>query len=200
MRTVSPSAGENDSIRRGSGGYRRKAGAAIRGSQEAPDRGSTESLGHARRRRRRGCDHSPLHDIDDARGNSMQLDGIRRRQNYRDATFGQSVEKSNDVLVEQQTLAAEGFVEQNRARRTDQSLRKAEPLDQTWRQAADAASGVDVQADVLHRRFHLTCAARRGQIVERGVVLECLAYGQKGVIASALRNVRQSRWNVVDAE
>src|ERR1700730_7844080 len=37
----------------------------------------------------------------------------------------------------------------------------------------------------------------RRQIMQRRVVLECLANGEKRVVARALRHVRESGWNVV---
>src|SRR3954465_9325830 len=55
---------------------------------------------------------------------------------------------------------------------------------------------VDVERDFAQRCVDLRCAVRGRQIVERGVVLESLAHGEKGVVASALRDVRQP-WRYV---
>src|SRR5947208_15754220 len=57
-----------------------------------------------------------------------------------------------------------------------------------------------MKADLAQRRFHLRRSICRREIVQRRVVLQRLAYGKKGVIAGALRDVGKPGRNVMPSD
>ena len=102
--------------------------------------------------------------------------------------------------IEEEAFAAERFVEQDRAWRSDQGLCEAEPLHQALGQSADASRGVDVETDLSQRAFYLGGAVRSGEIMKCRVVLERFANGEKRIVASALGDVGQTGRNVMSRD
>ena len=102
--------------------------------------------------------------------------------------------------VEEEALATERLVQEDRAWRPDEGLCEAEPLHQAGGQSAHASRGVDVETDLSQRGFYLGGAVRSGEIMKRGVVLERFANGEKRIVASALGDVGQAGRNVMSRD
>ena len=85
----------------------------------------------------------------------MQLDRVRRGNDDRDAAIGEAREEIDDLLLEEQTLTPQRFVEENRARGADQRLSQSESLHQTWRKVTDAARRMEVERHLAQRGLDL---------------------------------------------
>ena len=102
----------------------------------------------------------------------MELDGVGRGKNKRDATPTQSRKQGDYVLVEKKSLARQSLVEEYHSRRPDQRLRETEALQKARRKTAHAPTRMNQQADFPQRRLDLGGAVRGGEIVKRRVILE----------------------------